>query len=404
MNENFLKNFENSENVFENPTIGKSENIFDNIFPLGENILEFDKSEEKIPKILSAEKCVEISKSVSFLYDKSENLFKKNQRTREIEGKREFFKNFLILSEIANLTGKRNITENDEKIITEKWEEFKKISPNAKIIEKNLIFTTEYRENYEKFLKIMSDLLQNYNGRIYCDNDLGEQKSMEITRILASNLVFSSVFDEEKYFDETLKILEKFLETRKQKYMPNDKNHPPLVNAMTNLVIDGMTLSAIEMTIGSGENPEKFANLKKILTENNRWEEYKNLVWKQEFYYVQQNMEDFENEKLQSKFFIKSEFDEYLRHFYVEKMRRAGVENLPKTIFSDVEDLDEEVEKLATKYGDESFLGKMKLTQERNYVGKVLFISMVPTMMSGGYIEGIQKLEERKIKIFQKIP
>lgn len=175
-------------------------------------------------------------------------------------------------------------------------------------------------------------------------------------------MVLSSVFDEEKYFDETLKILEKFLENRKQKYMPNDKNHPPLVNAMTNLTIDGIALSSMEMVINASENGERFANLKKILTENNRWEEYKNLVWRQEFYYVQQNVEDFENEKINSKFFIKSEFDEYLRHFYVEKMRRAGVENLPKTIFSDVEDLEEKVGELTEKYGDESFLGKMKLT------------------------------------------
>lgn len=98
MNENFSKNSENSENL----TIVKSGNIFDNIFPLGENILEFDKSEEKIPKILSAEKCEEVKSVFKFLDDESVNIFKKNQKAREIEGKKEFFQNFLILSEMKN--------------------------------------------------------------------------------------------------------------------------------------------------------------------------------------------------------------------------------------------------------------------------------------------------------------
>lgn len=214
--------------------------------------------------------------------------------------------------------------------------------------------------------------------------------------------MLSSVFDEEKYFDETLKILEKFLETRKQKYMPNDKNHAPLPNLMINLSIDGMALSAIEMTIASGENPEKFANLEKIFTENNRWEEYKNLVWRQEFYHVQYHMEDLDQENLQSKFFIKSEFDEYLRHFYVEAMRRAGAENLPKTIFSDLKDFDGEMSKIFAKYSDESLIVKLKLAQERNYIGRTLLVAMLPSL--SGYFERIQEGEERKIKILQKIP
>lgn len=172
--------------------------------------------------------------------------------------------------------------------------------------------------------------------------------------------MLSSVFGEEKHFNETLQVLEKFLENRKQKYMPNDKNHAPLPNLMINLAIDKMALSAIEMTIASGENPEKFANLEKIFTENNRWEEYKNLVWKQEFYYAQYHMDDLDQEKLQSKFFIKSEFDEYLRHFYVETMRRAGVKNLPKTIFSDLKDFDGEMNKIFEKYSDESLIVKLK--------------------------------------------
>lgn len=76
--------------------------FFDNIFPLGENVLEFDKSEEKISKILSAEKCEEVKSVFKFLDDESVNIFKKNQKTREIEGKKEFFPNFLILSEMKN--------------------------------------------------------------------------------------------------------------------------------------------------------------------------------------------------------------------------------------------------------------------------------------------------------------
>lgn len=215
--------------------------------------------------------------------------------------------------------------------------------------------------------------------------------------------MLSSVFGEEKYFNETLQILEKFLENRKQKYIPNDKNHAPLPNLMINLSIDGMALSAIEMTIISGENPEKFANLEKIFTENNRWEEYKKLVWRQEFYFTQENMKDgLYDKKINSKFFIKSEFDEYLRHFYVEAMRRAGVENLPKTIFSDVENFDEEMSKIFAKYNDESLIVKLKLAQERNYIGRALLVAMLPSL--SGYFERIQEGEERKMKILQKIP
>lgn len=179
----FLQNF--SENPNENTTNIKGENILDNIFPLGENVLEFDKSEEKAPKYLSADKCDEVKNILEFLDNQNGNIFKKNQKTQEIEEKKEFFQNFLILSEIRNLIGKRNIAENEEKLIAEKWEEFKKISPNAKIIEKNLIFTEEYRENYESFLRIMQEILENYNGKIYClSDDNHESGYLEIVRIL----------------------------------------------------------------------------------------------------------------------------------------------------------------------------------------------------------------------------
>lgn len=102
-----------------------------------------------------------------------------------MEEKSELFQNFLTLLEIKNLIGKRNITESEEKIIGEKWEEFKRISPSAKIIEKNLIFTPEYRENYESFLRIMQEISENYNGKIYClSDDNHESGYLEIVRIL----------------------------------------------------------------------------------------------------------------------------------------------------------------------------------------------------------------------------